>query len=37
MNELIAAFVQDKSSVERGLLEKDLIPEELTQQDMEKL
>ena len=31
MNELIAAFVQDKSSVERGLLEKDLIPEELTQ------
>ena len=30
-SELIAAFVQDKSSVERGLLEKDLIPEELTQ------
>ena len=31
INELIAAFVQDKSSVERGLLEKDMIPEELTQ------
>ena len=31
INELIAAFVQDKSSVERGLLDKELISEELTQ------
>ena len=31
INELMASFVQDKSSVERGLLDKELISEELTQ------
>ncbi|AEK57082.1 DEAD/DEAH box helicase [Acidithiobacillus caldus] len=31
LNEVIAAFVQDKPSIERGLFDEDLVPEELTQ------
>jgi phosphoribosylformylglycinamidine (FGAM) synthase PurS component len=31
LNEVIAAFVQDKSTIERGLFDKELVPEELTQ------
>lgn len=30
LNELITAFVQDKTSVERGLFDAELVPEELT-------
>ena len=37
INELIATFVQDRSTVERGLLDEDLIPEELTQIKMGKI
>ena len=31
LNEVIAAFVQDKNAIERGLLDEELVPEELTQ------
>lgn len=31
LNEVIAAFVQDKTALERGLFDPDLVPEELTQ------
>ena len=31
LNEVIAAFVQDKTSLERGLFDEELVPEELTQ------
>jgi superfamily II DNA or RNA helicase len=31
LNEVIAAFVQDKAAVERGLFDQELVPEELTQ------
>ena len=37
LNEVIAAFVQDKTTVERGLFDEDLIPEELTQIKMGKI
>ncbi|WFU52339.1 DEAD/DEAH box helicase [Bradyrhizobium pachyrhizi] len=37
LNEVIAAFVQDKTSIERGLFDEDLIPEELTQVRMGKI
>lgn len=37
LNEVIAAFVQDKTTVERGLFDEDLIPEELTQIQMGKI
>jgi superfamily II DNA or RNA helicase len=30
LNEVIAAFVQDKTAIERGLFDEDLVPEELT-------
>ena len=31
LNEVIAAFVQDKTTIERGLFDPELVPEELTQ------
>ena len=31
LNEVITAFVQDKTSIERGLFDEELVPEELTQ------
>ena len=31
LNEVITAFVQDKPSIERGLFDEELVPEELTQ------
>lgn len=31
LNEVIAAFVQDKPTVERGMFDEELVPEELTQ------
>jgi hypothetical protein len=34
LNEVITAFVQDKSTVERGLFDEELVPEELTQVKM---
>ena len=37
LNEVIAAFVQDKTTVERGLFDEDLITEELTQIKMGKI
>ncbi|MGK3126405.1 DEAD/DEAH box helicase [Candidatus Pantoea formicae] len=37
LNEVIAAFVQDKPSIERGLFDEELIPEELTQVRMGKI
>lgn len=37
LNEVIAAFVQDKNTIERGLFDKELIPEELTQVRMGKI
>ena len=37
LNEVIAAFVQDKSSIERGLFDEELVPEELTQLRMGKI
>ena len=37
LNEVIAAFVQDKTTIERGLFDEDLIPEELTQIKMGKI
>jgi superfamily II DNA or RNA helicase len=37
LNEVIAAFVQDKSALERGLFDEELVPEELTQVRMGKI
>ena len=37
MNEVIAAFVQDKTALERGLFDEELVPEELTQVRMGKI
>jgi hypothetical protein len=37
LNEVIAAFVQDKSTIERGLFDPELVPEELTQLRMGKI
>jgi len=37
LNEVIAAFVQDKQTIERGLFDADLIPEELTVARMGKI
>ena len=37
LNEVIAAFVQDKPSIERGLFDPELVPEELTQLRMGKI
>tara|TARA_B100001093_G_scaffold281058_1_gene268495 strand:+ start:818 stop:2881 length:2064 start_codon:yes stop_codon:yes gene_type:complete len=37
INELMAAFVQDTSNCERGLLDRGLVPEELTQVRMGKI
>ena len=37
LNEVITAFVQDKTSVERGLFDQELVPEELTQVRMGKI
>jgi superfamily II DNA or RNA helicase len=37
LNELITAFVQDKATVEKGLFDTELVPEELTQVKMGKI
>jgi superfamily II DNA or RNA helicase len=37
LNEVITAFVQDKASLERGLFDEELVPEELTQLRMGKI
>jgi len=37
LNELITAFVQDKTTVEKGLFDTELVPEELTQVRMGKI
>jgi superfamily II DNA or RNA helicase len=37
LNEVIAAFVQDKHALERGLFDEELVPEELTQVRMGKI
>ncbi len=37
LNEVITAFVQDKTSIERGLFDEELVPEELTQLRMGKI
>jgi hypothetical protein len=37
LNEVIAAFVQDKTAIERGLFDEELVPEELTQLRMGKI
>ena len=37
LNELITAFVQDRSTVERGLFDEEMVPEELTQVRMGKI
>ena len=37
LNEVIAAFVQEKSIVERGMFDPDVVPEELTQLKMGKI
>lgn len=37
LNELITAFVQDKTTVERGMFDAELVPEELTQVRMGKI
>jgi superfamily II DNA or RNA helicase len=34
LNEVIAAFVQDKTAIERGMFDENLVPEELTQTRM---
>lgn len=36
LNEVIARFVQDKTAIERGLFDEELVPEELTQVRMGK-
>lgn len=37
LNEVIASFVQDKSAIERGLFDEELVPEELTQVRLGKI
>ncbi|WP_020591507.1 DEAD/DEAH box helicase [Kiloniella laminariae] len=37
LNEVITAFVQDKQTIERGLFDEELVPEELTQLRMGKI
>jgi hypothetical protein len=37
LNEVIAAFVQDKIAIERGIFDEELVPEELTQVRMASL
>lgn len=37
LNEVIASFVQDKSALERGLFDEEVVPEELTQIRMGKI
>lgn len=37
VNEIIASFVQDKTNIERGLFDEELVPEELTQLKMGKI
>ena len=37
LNEVIAAFVQDKTTIERGLFDQELVPEELTRLRMGKI
>jgi superfamily II DNA or RNA helicase len=37
LNEVIAAFVQDKAAIERGLFDEELVPEELTVVRMGKI
>ncbi|MEM6889976.1 MAG: DEAD/DEAH box helicase [Pseudomonadota bacterium] len=37
LNEVIAAFVKDKPTVERGMFDEELVPEELTQVRMGKI
>jgi superfamily II DNA or RNA helicase len=37
LNEVITAFVQDKMTIERGLFDKELVPEELTEVRMGKI
>lgn len=37
LNEVIAAFVQDKTTIERGLFDEELVPEELTQMRLGKI
>ena len=37
LNEVIAAFAQDKQTLERGLFDKELVPQELTQIRMGKI
>jgi len=37
LNEVIATFIQDKTAVERGLFDEELVPEELTQVRMGKI
>ncbi len=37
LNEVIAAFAQDKQSIERGLFDEEMVPEELTQIRMGKI
>lgn len=37
LNEVITAFVQDKTAIERGLFDEEMVPEELTQVRMGKI
>ena len=37
LNEVITAFVQDKTTIERGLFDEELVPQELTQSRMGKI
>jgi hypothetical protein len=37
LNEVIAAFVQDKNTIERGIFDEEAVPEELTQVRMGKI
>jgi hypothetical protein len=37
LNEVVASFVQDKSAIERGLFDEELVPEELTQVRLGKI
>ena len=37
LNELVATFVQDKTALERGLFDEDMVPEELTQVRMGRI
>ena len=37
LNEVLATFIQDKTTIERGLFDEELVPEELTQVRMGKI